>query len=828
MALPKAGVELVADGLASFTGDMGKANSAVAAFGSTGQRAGGMFARGFGEIVTGALRQVGAAAVEFAAQGAKAVGDFLTDAVSQAGDFEQGMLEFQAIAGKGVDTTGLQQFHDLFLQLGKELPVSTSEVQQAAIEMVKGGIDPATVAAGGLRQTIQFAAAAMDGDLAGAAEIAAKAVAGWAEVGATAADKAALLTHATDILTKAANASSVGVHDLALGLYNVQGTAKTTGLSLDETTTALAELAPSFSNANTAGSSFRNFLVRLQPATKPAAAAMQELGLMTLNTNRAMKTLAAAGIDPTRMSMDQMVGALQGLAYSMGLNAKQSAKFVESFMQSKFFDETTGKFVGVAKASQLLQDATKNLTDAERVEKLERIFGNDAMNAAAALAERGAAGYSEMAASLASANGVTANAAIKQQGYNTALENAKGSVEALKITIGEKLLPALTSFLNNVVAPGVNTLTTLADAVTGNKAAFEGLPGPLQTVATGMQAIGAGAQAVGDFVGGLVERAQHAAAGFQSWQAGTVSLKTALDVLSPGLGSLAPLIQGVIGVAEKVYAIFAGQVAPILSDLGATVLPILGSALQVVSGLFTDVLLPATNSLATAYSTLFLPVLAEAARWLRDNVPPAVQVLADFLTGTLFPALHTVYDFLDTNVIPLLAALGNVLSAVVGKAVEGLAALWSNILLPKLQEAGGWIDKTLGPILSDFTAWLSDVTGGVDGITSALQIAIKWLHDLASSIGQLKLPDWLTPGSPTPWEIGLRGIGDALKSEVNPQVKALLGELTLAPPASPSQILAGGGGTTITNNRTLNMPIHTNMSPAAIQMSAAIAQAVLP
>lgn len=271
------------------------------------------------------------------------------------------------------------------------------------------------------------------------------------------------------------------------------------------------------------------------------------------------------------------------------------------------------------------------------------------------------------------------------------------------------------------------------------------------------------------------------------------------------------------------------QVVPILGDLAMTVLPILGSALQVAGGFFTDVLLPAGRMLWDAFTTLLLPVLADVATWLRDNVPPAVQVLADFLTGTLFPALHTVYDFVDANVIPLLAALGDVLSAVVGKAVEGLAALWKNILLPALQDAGGWIDKKLGPILSDFTSWLGDVTGGVDGITSALQSAIKWLHDLASSIGQLKLPDWLTPGSPTPWEIGLRGIGDALKSEVNPQVKALFGELTLAPPASPSQILGGGGGgTTITSNRTLNMPIHTNMSPAAIQMSAAIAQAVLP
>ena len=119
-------------------------------------------------------------------------------------------------------------------------------------------------------------------------------------------------------------------------------------------------------------------------------------------------------------------------------------------------------------------------------------------------------------------------------------------------------------------------------------------------------------------------------------------------------------------------------------------------------------------------------------------------------------------------------------------------------------KAGGWISDTLGPILKNFTSWLGDVTGGVEGITSAIQDAIAWLSDLADTISKLSLPDWLTPGSPTPWEIGLRGIGDALKTEVNPQVDSLFNTLTVAPPASAQQLQAGGGSTTtIDNSRNL-------------------------
>src|SRR6185369_13566227 len=100
MALPKAGVELVANGLSGFVSDMGKANSAVSGFGETGQKSGSMFSKGFGEVITGALRQVGALAVDALGKAAQATGKFLTDSIGLAGDFQAGMLEFQAVAGK--------------------------------------------------------------------------------------------------------------------------------------------------------------------------------------------------------------------------------------------------------------------------------------------------------------------------------------------------------------------------------------------------------------------------------------------------------------------------------------------------------------------------------------------------------------------------------------------------------------------------------------------------------------------------------------------------------------------------------------------------------
>src|SRR5207344_1482953 len=192
MALDEAGVQLIAQGVAAYVSDMNKADQSTTGFYKT-LGSSDKSASAFQEVMTGALRHVGAALVEFAAQGVKAIGGFLKDSVGLAGEFESGMLNFQAVAGKDVDAKGLEQFRDLFLDIGKRLPVSTSEVQQAATEMVQGGIDPAIIAAGGLERNIQFAAAAMDGDLVKAAEISSKVLGGWTDANATAEQKTAFL-----------------------------------------------------------------------------------------------------------------------------------------------------------------------------------------------------------------------------------------------------------------------------------------------------------------------------------------------------------------------------------------------------------------------------------------------------------------------------------------------------------------------------------------------------------------------------------------------------------------------------------------------------------
>lgn len=860
--LPQTGVELVAANLSGFLSTLDQGNAAVAKFGH-GMDTGAQQTKTAGDFMSGALQQLGSIAVNALLKAGQAVIKFGQDSIQVAGDFQAGMQQFQAVAGADVNTQGLQQFHDLFIQLGKDLPVSTSDVQQAAIEMVKGGIDPATIAAGGLRQNIQFAAAAMNGDLVEAATVSAKILGGWADMNATAAEKSDFLTKATDLLTKAANASSVDVHELSLGIFNAQGTARAAGVEFNDLVTTLAELAPRFASSSEAGNALKNVIVRMQPTTKPAIAAFEELGLMTTSTSKLMNYLQSVGIKPLGKDVDTLGNQFTEFAASQGFTQKATDKLWATFNQSKFFDEVTGKFIGFQKASELLKDSFVGLTDAQKVQQLQTMFGADGMNAASALVENGAEGYQKMADALLKANGVQANAALTQAGFNTSMENTKGSIEALQITLGEKFLPILGTVMDTYIAPAINTLTTFAGAVLGSKEAFDKLPDVLKPIA--------------GYIKDVVD-------GFSGWEKGTLSFKTALEIVYPGLSKVVDVVQQLgqflsdnletieaVGVAFASFAVLStvvGAISGVIASVAAlgAAFTAAGSGIGFVVAILGGPVTLAIAAVAAAVAVLYLawtndwggiqeivasawtavqPTFASLYDWLATQIPAAIQVVSTFWTETLWPALQQVGDFISTTIVPILQTLGqvalaqlqvevNVLAAVwqnvlwpalkivwdflantlipiiaalvdvniaaLQLAVTVLAGLWQNVLWPALKAVGTYLSDTLGPViqsvgkwftetvnpaLQEAVTWLNNTTGGFKGIGGAVDTVLGKIHEFADSLRNLsgKLPDWLVTHSPTPFEMGLRGIARTLDTDVTPGLENFTTSLERMAPA---------------------------------------------
>jgi len=361
------------------------------------------------QVAVGALRQIGAAAVNLATTGIAALGDQLRSSIDVAATFESALYKFQAVAGDSLTKVGLS-FDDVkakALALGSSTQFSAQQALDAMTELIKGGVNVKDVMGGATDATLALAAAAQL-NLANAATIVAKQLGVWGETGVTAANVA-------DLLASAANASTVDVEELALGLANVGGSAKVAGLSFQETVQTMALIAPSFSSAADGGTSLKTFLQRLIPTTKDATEMMIKLGLATKDG------------------------------------------------KSKFFD-AKGAFIGMEKAAKLLHDATKNLSDEQKFLALNTIFGTDAIRAAAAIANAGAEGYNEMGQAMKDAGGAAAAAAIMQQGYGYTLDQFNAAVETLQITVGSALLPHLTQLVA-AAAEGVNTFTAWASGI---------------------------------------------------------------------------------------------------------------------------------------------------------------------------------------------------------------------------------------------------------------------------------------------------------------------------------------------------------------------------
>lgn len=337
------------------------------------------------------------------------------------------------------------------------------------------------------------------------------------------------------------------------------------------------------------------------------------------------------------------------------------------------------------------------------------------------------------------------------------------------------------------------------------------------------------------------------------------------------------------------------NILPILANLAAAIGGSLPGVIQILVGYWNSMLLPALNMAWSFISTVLIPILSALAGWLADNLPPAVQTVADFLTRTLFPALGKIYDFISANVIPILSTVAqwlisnvpiaiqaltdawnntllpaittawnffkdnilpilkevaNVADAVLGLAVRTLTKDWNeklkpaldtiwgffqNNIIPILKDVARVISDTVGPPIKDMMGWVKDVTGGLDGLKSAVGRVVDFLSDMASAIRNMpSLPDVFTPGSPTPAERGFLGVASAIKSmnasiaDINLGAMKALGSYIPATGSLPALPVMGGSTTsTITNTTTYQMPIYTNQSPAVLSQGLALIGASL-
>lgn len=724
-------------------------------------------------VADGVNMALGGVVVDAAAAAGEAVAGFAVASVDAAGTFEAGMLSFASVTGSSITDAGLSldDFQGKFLQLGAETSFSAAQAQDAAIELAKGGVSVTSIMNDATSATLDLASAG-GVELANAAGIVAKQLGVWGETGTTAADVA-------NLLAQAANASTVDVEELANGLANAQGTAKTAGVSYNELVQTMALLAPNFASASTAGTSLNNFLIRLQPATTAAADAMDALGLITEDG------------------------------------------------KSVFYD-AQGNFIGMAAAADELQMATKYLTDAEKTQYLQTIFGNDAMGAAVTLANAGSTGFNNMGAAMLAAGTASEQAAAKNQGFKFALDSMLGSIETLQIIVGSHLLPVLTNLINTALIPAVNVVSAFATALTTSDA-------PLVTLQTMVNAI---VPNLGTFLAALV--------------AIGVNGVTFYDFVDQLPAPLALLAEGIAAVSNLIAANWQPILLAVATVLGVVVVAAIGSAIASLAALIAPVVaaVAIVAAMYAAYNTNFLGIqtlvnsVMSGIMAVITSVMSAVMAFWDANGAQIMASTSATWTQLQATISTLITAISAVVTTVF-TAIAGfidahgaqigavLSAAWQFIMgmieaaLQVIQGivqavtgviTGDWdlFGKGMGNIADGFMKELHTIfTSGVDLVKSAMALgisamteALKGMASDAISLGR-NIIDGVVKGV----QNGVGALKDAVASAAQ---KALDAAKSMLGIHSPSRVFADQVGMMIPAGVALGVQRGTGMALGAV------------
>lgn len=239
--------------------------------------------------------------------------------------------------------------------------------------------------------------------------------------------------------------------------------------------------------------------------------------------------------------------------------------------------------------------------------------------------------------------------------------------------------------------------------------------------------------------------------------------KEKLAELSAKAGEFAGKIIDFIPIAIKWF----GKLGDWLKENKPIIIGVL-AALGVAIGYFVwTTTIPALIALGTTFLTAFGPALLVIA-----VVGVAVALLAK-AWETDFGGMRTfLTDLWDNKLKPIFEKLKEWLTVDLPNGIKTLSGWWTDTLIPAIERV-----QTIFTNISDFINntfvgaidWLKTTFQNLgDSISSGLNSALFWLEDKLNAIGAFldgfSLPWWLTPGSPSPFENSLVGVGQALDS----------------------------------------------------------------
>jgi len=568
-------------------------------------------------------------------------------------EYEKSLNTFQAVTR--ATTAEMTAASAVAKQLGADitLPATSAADAARALTELSKGGLSAQQAMDAARGTLLLAAAAQIEE-AQAAEIAANALNAFKLPASEA-------TRIADLLAAASNASSAEITDFAQAMQQSSASAAALKIPIEDTVTALGLLANAGIRGSDSGTTLKTALLRLNPDTDKAAEAMRALGVNAFD--------AQGKLLPLRNIIDQFSGAF-------------------------------GK-----------------LTDQQKIQAANTIFGTDAMRAALIVFGGGVEQFDKLSAAVNKTGAAQELAAAKTKGLGGAYEALKSQLETGAILAFERLkgpLEAVTKFAAEGIGKILNFAEGLAKsnpALLDTTLAFAGIAAVIGPVTLGIAALVAALGTIGAPALAVVAVITAAAAAIGgAWATNFLGIR---DVTFKVFGEVSKFATEQLGVIVGFYR----ENLPIIKEAVANAVAAIRAFWKENGDEITTIVRETWNIIKTVVSTAIKTVL--------DLIKLAAQIINgdwsgawETFKGIVFRAVEavaSVLQSLENRFIAGLKLLGNSLLQV-GTAIKGaLLALGTNIIL-------GIIEGVKSKATEFYNTVKGVVSGGIGVAKAALGI----------------------------------------------------------------------------------------------------------
>ncbi|TCJ23018.1 phage tail tape measure protein [Nocardioides jejuensis] len=660
------------------------------------------------------------------ALGAVGVAAFAKSAVDASATF--GSTMSQIAAATHAPQAEMDQLNDLAVKLGQDTIYSANDAADAMLELAKSGLDPATIRSGALESALTLAAAS-GMELADAGHAMSNAMNMFGIDGQQSAKVA-------NALAGAANASSASVEDLSLGLAQVGPGAAAAGQSISEVAGSLALFVNQGLKGSDAGTSLKQMLARLTPSSQTAATAMESLGLFTNDLAKAQEFLASKGIKvaDNQKAINEGFNEAAKRAAGAGASTEQVAAAyskltTEAGASHNAFFKANGEMKSATKIAQILQDATKNLSDEQRIAALNTIFGSDASRAAGMMAKSGAAGLREYIKAAQDQSSAQEMANARMSGLKGALERASGAIDTFKLQLGNALAPIVVSsanLLSDYLAPA---LGEVADFLSAHPTALQAVLGTLVGVLVAVKVAQLG-MATASGIAALAMKADAAA----TWLA-TAAQAASRTTIGTWIGvkaiELGAWLQGI--AAKTTDLILLGSIKA-AQMAGAVATGVMTAAQWALNAAMS------ANPIALVIIAIVALIAAIVIAWKHSDTFRRIVTKA---FHAVLDAASSAFGWVKRN-WPLLLAI---ITGPIGLAVLAVAKNWDKIKAGA-SAAKNWIsDKfdALVRFVSGLPRRIASAASGMwssisGGFKTALNDIIGWWNHLSFSLPSVGIP----------------------------------------------------------------------------------------